>query len=118
MTTAPTTNTIVTTDETEPQTSQSQLKQFDKWFLRCRDRLEYTASLILPDPKMARSAVQNCWLKACRNPPACESEGAFRSWLLRRLIHEALHVLHQTQVGKKTPLRFARSKSTLPASFA
>jgi len=31
----------------------------------------------------AENAVQTCWVRASRNPPKFEHEGAFRSWLLR-----------------------------------
>jgi DNA-directed RNA polymerase specialized sigma24 family protein len=44
---------------------------------------------------MAASAVRNCRLKASRNLPTFETEGAFRSWALRLLISEALSILHQ-----------------------
>lgn len=46
---------------------------------------------------MAKSAVQNCWTRASRNPPSFESEGPFRSWIMRLLISEALSILHQSQ---------------------
>jgi DNA-directed RNA polymerase specialized sigma24 family protein len=73
------------------------MEKFDEWFSRCRNMLEYTACLILADSKMAESAVQNGWFKASRNPPGFESEGAFRSWVLRLVISEALQILHQRQ---------------------
>jgi DNA-directed RNA polymerase specialized sigma24 family protein len=111
MTTATTTDIFF-----KPQTSRSQLEQFDEWFSRCRNTLEYVACLILADSKMAESAVKNCWFKASQNPPGFESEGAFRSWVLRRVISEALHLLHQRQTeacGRKPFLSFASSKPTL-----
>jgi DNA-directed RNA polymerase specialized sigma24 family protein len=116
MTTATTTDIFFTSHETKPPTSRSQLEEFDEWFSRCRSTLEYTAYLILADSKMAESAVQNCRFKASRNPPRFESEGAFRSWVLRRVISEAVHILHQCQTkagGRKTSLSFPSSKSTL-----
>jgi DNA-directed RNA polymerase specialized sigma24 family protein len=105
MTTATTTDIFFTSYETKPRTSRSRLEEFDEWFSRCRDTLEYTACLILADSKMAESAVQNCWLKASRNPPGFKNEGAFRSWVLRRVIDEALHILHQCQAirGQRAP---------------
>jgi DNA-directed RNA polymerase specialized sigma24 family protein len=104
MTTATTTD-IFTSHETKPQTSRSQLEEFDEWFSRCRSTLEYTAWLILADSRMAESAVHNCWSKASRNPPGFESEGAFRSWVLQHVISEALHILNECQTeacGRKT----------------
>jgi DNA-directed RNA polymerase specialized sigma24 family protein len=116
MTTATTTDIFFTSHETKPQASRSQVEKFDEWFSRCRNTLEYIACLILADSKMAESAVQNCWFKASRNPPDFESEGAFRSWVLRRVISEALHILHQRPTeacGGQMVLSFASSKSTL-----
>jgi DNA-directed RNA polymerase specialized sigma24 family protein len=116
MTTVATTDIFFTSHETKSQTSRSQTEKLDEWFSRCRSTLEYTACLILADSKIAKSAVQNCWFKAARNPPGFESEGAFRSWLLRRVINEALHILHwrrKDASGTKTSLSFASSELTL-----
>ena len=44
---------------------------------------------------MAEDAVQNCWIRASRNLPSFESEGPFRSWIVRILISEALSILYQ-----------------------
>jgi DNA-directed RNA polymerase specialized sigma24 family protein len=43
----------------------------------------------------ARDAVENCRIVASRNPPGFEYEGAFRSWVARILIDEALAILRQ-----------------------
>jgi DNA-directed RNA polymerase specialized sigma24 family protein len=37
--------------------------------------------------------VERCFLKACGDPQEFEYEGAFRSWLVRILIDEALLIL-------------------------
>jgi hypothetical protein len=110
MTTVATTDIFFTSHETGWQTSQSQVEKLDEWFSRCRNTLEYTACLILADSKMAESAVQNCWFEAVRNPPGFEIEGAFRSWILRRVINDALHILHQRQaaVVEENALEFRR----------
>ena len=116
MTTVTTTDTFFTSDEIKSHTSRSEVEKFDEWFSRSRNTLEYTACLILADSKMAESAVQNCWFKAARNPPGFESEGTFYSWILRRVISEALHILHQRPKearGRKTSLSFASNESTL-----
>jgi DNA-directed RNA polymerase specialized sigma24 family protein len=39
--------------------------------------------------------VKNCTITASRNPPTFECEGAFRSWLVRVLIDEALAIVRQ-----------------------
>jgi DNA-directed RNA polymerase specialized sigma24 family protein len=76
-------------------TSREQLNKFDKWFSRCSGTLHFTARLLLGGSQMAECAVRNCRLRASRNPPSFESEGPFRSWILRLLISEALFILHQ-----------------------
>ena len=81
--------------EIRPPNSRKQLDNFDEWFSRSHNALQYVAHRILGDYLMVERAVQNCWLRASRNPPRFECEGAFRSWLLRLLIGEALSVLHQ-----------------------
>jgi DNA-directed RNA polymerase specialized sigma24 family protein len=73
---------------------QEQLNQFAGWFSRCGETLHFTAGLILGAPEMAERAVRNCRIRASRNPPSFESEGSFRSWILRILIAESLSILH------------------------
>jgi DNA-directed RNA polymerase specialized sigma24 family protein len=77
---------------------QEQLDQFTIWFSRSLEPLHFIASLILGGSEMAEQAVENCWISASRNPPAFESEGAFRSWLMRQLINESLSILHDNQI--------------------
>jgi len=60
-----------------------------------RGLLYFVASRVLEDRQGAEEAVENCLLAAIRNPPTFDSEGAFRSWLIRILIDEALQILHQ-----------------------
>ena len=68
-------------------------------------RLSHAASLIacrvLGSDEGAADAVQNCFVTASRNLPTFESEGAFRSWLLRVLIDEALLILLQKREGPR-----------------
>jgi DNA-directed RNA polymerase specialized sigma24 family protein len=70
----------------------------DERFPRCRRTLHFLAHRILTDPEMAARAVENCWLRASRNPPSFESEGAFGSWIMRLLIWEAACILHQVGI--------------------
>jgi len=42
------------------------------------------------DTEVAEVAVQNCFRRTSRNPPRLPCESEFGSWLLRRLIEEAL----------------------------
>ena len=76
---------------------QEQLEQFANWSSRCHKALHFIADLLLGDSKMAEDAVQNCWIRASRNPPSFEREGPFRGWIMRLLISEALSILHQSQ---------------------
>lgn len=82
------------TDRPTPP-EQEQLDQFANRFLRCRETLHFIAGLILGGSEMAERAVRNCWVRASRNPPSFESEGPFRSWIMRILITESLSILHQ-----------------------
>lgn len=80
--------------ETEAR-SRKECDHFNQWFSRCHKTLQFMADLILGGFEKADCAVQNCWIRASRNPPSFESEGAFRGWLMRLLIDEALSILHQ-----------------------
>jgi DNA-directed RNA polymerase specialized sigma24 family protein len=56
-------------------------------------RLQYfIACRVLGGPERADDAIDNCWLRASRNPPRFKYEGAFRSWLIRVLIDEAVAI--------------------------
>jgi Sigma-70 region 2 len=63
-------------------------------FFRCRGLLYFVACRVLGGPKGAVDALDNCFLTASQHPPRFEYEGAFRSWLLRVLIDEALLILY------------------------
>lgn len=68
---------------------------FDARFSRCRRLLSFIAGRVLGGNEGVEEAVANCWLRASRNPPRFAYESAFRSWLLRVLIDEALAVLRE-----------------------
>jgi DNA-directed RNA polymerase specialized sigma24 family protein len=65
---------------------------FHARFSRCYGLLRFLAGCVLGGGEGARESVQNCWLAASRNPPKFEHEGAFRSWLLRIVLDEALAI--------------------------
>ena len=69
---------------------------FVRRFLRGYRLLNFIARRVLGN-EGAPIAVQNCWRTASRNPPHFECEGAFRSWLVRVLIDEALAILRESQ---------------------
>jgi DNA-directed RNA polymerase specialized sigma24 family protein len=85
---------FVTPHGTMPPTYRTEWDTLDERFPRCHKALHLIARRILADSEMAACAVENCWLKASRNPHGFESEGAFGSWVLRLLINEALSILH------------------------
>ena len=64
-------------------------------FWRCNSLLHFLAYRILGTHEGAGNAVESCRIVASRNPPDFEYEGAFRSWVARILIDEALAILRQ-----------------------
>ena len=62
-------------------------------FSRCYRLLHFIACRVLGGPEQADDAIENCRRTASRHPPRFEYEGAFRSWLLRVLIDEALAIV-------------------------
>jgi DNA-directed RNA polymerase specialized sigma24 family protein len=68
---------------------------FMERFWRCNSLLHFLAHRILGTHEGAGKAVANCGIVASRNPPDFEYEGAFRSWVVRILIDEALAILRQ-----------------------
>jgi DNA-directed RNA polymerase specialized sigma24 family protein len=70
---------------------------FNARFSRCHGLLSLIASRVLGGNNGVEEAVQNCWLRASRNPPRFESEAVFSGWLLRLLIDEALVILSKDQ---------------------
>jgi DNA-directed RNA polymerase specialized sigma24 family protein len=73
-------------------------------FLRCRGLLHFIACRVLGGPNRSEDAIANCWLTASRNLPTFEYEGAFRSWLLRILIDEALVILRRDNSVNREPI--------------
>jgi DNA-directed RNA polymerase specialized sigma24 family protein len=71
-----------------------QSKTFEEHFSRHRKLLYFLACRVLGNAEGAEEAVQNCFLTSSRNPPSLACESEFGSWLLRRLIEEALLLRH------------------------
>ena len=78
-----------------PHAKQEHPEVFNDRFAQSRSLLHFTACRILSRPADAELAVRNCWRRASRNPPWFRHDGAFRSWLVRLLIDEALAILHR-----------------------
>jgi DNA-directed RNA polymerase specialized sigma24 family protein len=70
---------------------------FDARFSRCHEMLYFLAFRVLGSPERADDVVENCRITASQNPPTFEYEGAFRSWLVRILIDEALVIVRQRE---------------------
>jgi DNA-directed RNA polymerase specialized sigma24 family protein len=81
--------------KTDPPREEEELNQLVNWYSRCYKTLRFLAGLILDDSRMAEEAVQNCWMRASRNPLSFESEGSFGSWIMRLLVSEALSIRQQ-----------------------
>ena len=83
------------------KSEQEQPAIFVERFLRAYRLLDFMACRVLCDEKRAHIAMHNCWRTASRNPPRFEYEGAFRSWLVRVLIDEALAILRESQRARE-----------------
>lgn len=62
---------------------------------RYRGLLHFVANRVLGNPDKADIAVDNCLLAAVRLLKPFDGEGAFRRWLVRIAIDEALAILHE-----------------------
>jgi RNA polymerase sigma factor (sigma-70 family) len=78
-------------------------------FRRCHRLLHFIACRVLGSSERVDDAIENCWVRASRNPPRFDYEGAFRSWLVRVLIDEALAILRQNQPSVQNEIRLRRS---------
>jgi hypothetical protein len=65
---------------------------------RYRRLLYFVADRVLGNPDKAAIAVEKCLYSAAQYVTAFDREGAFRSWLVRLAIDEALVILHGTRV--------------------
>jgi hypothetical protein len=77
--------------------SQENLEALDVLFSRYRGVLSFVAYRVLGDHNQAEDAVQRSLLSASCNIPYFVNEGAFRSWLVRVLIDEALLILQERE---------------------
>ena len=71
---------------------QERCTEFDARFLRCYGLLQFVARRILGSSEGVQDVVENCRVRASQSSLEFEQEGAFRSWLVRVLIEEALAV--------------------------
>jgi len=83
-------------------TLQDNPETLDVLFSRYSRVLSLVAYRVLGSHEEAEVAVQNCLRAASDNVPRFESEGAFRSWLVRVLIDEAVILLSKHSMGPTT----------------
>jgi DNA-directed RNA polymerase specialized sigma24 family protein len=88
-----------TEDETRSNW-QENLDSLNVPFSRYRRVLYRVAYRVLDNHQDAKDAVRNCLLAASCNAPRFKNEGAFRSWLVRALIDEALAILYKERIGR------------------
>ena len=72
---------------------QEDPRDFEARLSRRRGLLHFVACRMLRSCEGADEAVERCFLTACGDPQEFEYEGAFRSWLVRIVIDEALRIL-------------------------
>jgi DNA-directed RNA polymerase specialized sigma24 family protein len=72
---------------------QEDPRDFEARLSRCRGLLYFVACRVLRSCEGADEAVERCFLTACGDPQEFKYEGAFRSWLVRIVIDEALRIL-------------------------
>jgi DNA-directed RNA polymerase specialized sigma24 family protein len=68
---------------------------------RYRRLLHSVAHRVLGNPDRAHIAVRNCLFSASNRVTAFDCEGAFRSWLVRIAIDEALAILHGSNIAHR-----------------
>jgi len=89
------------------ETPQEHPGTFDARFSRYRSLLVFIARHILGDEAWVEEAMRNCQRSYSGGQRKFNAEGAFRSWLLRVLINEALAVRmsRQEQIAELPPER-------------
>jgi hypothetical protein len=83
--------------------SRESLDTLDVLFSRYRSVLSLIAYRVLGNHEDAEDAVQNCVRTASDHAPRFDHEGAFRSWLARVLIDEAVTILYEQRNSMKEP---------------
>jgi hypothetical protein len=79
----------------EPLATREVSDEFAR-FSRYRRLLHFIACRVLGNAEDAELAIQNSWLIASRSRSAPDGESAFRSWLVRVLINEALAIVRHS----------------------
>jgi len=85
--------------ELRSENSRRRSETLDVLLSRYRRVLSLIAYRVLVNHTEAEDAVRNCLSAAVDCAPRFDHEGAFRSWLARILIDEALLILHKKRTG-------------------
>jgi hypothetical protein len=93
-----------TSEESWSKTSSD----FESSFSKNRKLIAFVARRVLDSHKDAETAVTECFKTASSNPPVFTSEGAFRSWILRMVIDEALLILSRKTKTVSADVRLNR----------
>jgi len=91
--------------------SSSRPSDFESRFSKNRKLIAFVARRLLDNHADAENAVKKCFKTASRNPPVLANDGAFRSWILRMVIDEALLMLSDKADGASANLRPDRMPS-------
>jgi Sigma-70 region 2 len=83
--------------------SRGSLKTLDVLFSKYRCVLSLIAYRVLGNHEEAENAVENCIRVASDHAPRFDHEGAFRSWLVRVLIDEAVAILYKQRSSTREP---------------
>jgi asparagine synthase (glutamine-hydrolysing) len=75
--------------------SSSRPSDFESRFSKNRKLIAFVACRLLDSHEDAETAVKECFKTASRNPAVFTNDGAFRSWILRIVIDEALLILSE-----------------------
>ena len=78
---------------------QERSTHFETRFSRYHGLLRFVACRVLPDGEGVAEAIGNCRARASQNLPEFEQEGAFRSWLVRILLDEAIAIRRRRPIG-------------------
>ena len=78
---------------------QQSWTEFEARFLRCYGVLYFLALRILGSSAGVEDVIENCRVRASQSSVEFGQEGAFRSWLVRVLIDEALGVLRKKRAS-------------------
>ena len=89
--------------ESRSEHSRGSLETLDVLLSRYRPVLSLIAYRVLGNHEEAERAVRNCIRVASDGAPRFDHEGAFRSWLARILIDEAVTILYKQRRSARRP---------------